>query len=101
MREKAIGVLQTIRQQTRGSAPKESREPQGLDLTGASVQALPEDGSAVQQEDGSYSGVINRDAQQLPANVNPAPAEAINYLKQNPGMAAEFRAKYNYLPEGF
>ena len=97
MRADAMEALQIVR----GKKPVSSGEPKGLKITGADSQVLPADGSAVQQEDGSYSGVINRDAQQLPANVTPAPAEAINYLKQNPGLAAEFRAKYNYLPEGF
>ena len=97
MRADAMEALQIVR----GKKPVSSGEPKGLKITGADSQVLPADGSAVQQEDGSYSGVINRDDQQLPANVTPAPAEAINYLKQNPGLAAEFRAKYNYLPEGF
>jgi len=102
MREKAIGVLQTIRQRTRGSAPKESREPQGLDLTGASVQALPEDGSAVQQEDGSLSGRVNRnpDPAQTESAVT-APPQALDMLNKNPDLAAQFKEKYGYLPEGF
>ena len=93
MRDNAIESLKVIRSRSRGTGQPEPE----LELD----PSLPRDGSAVQQEDGSYSGVINRDPQQLPANVAPAPTEAINYLRQNPGMAAEFRAKYNYLPEGF
>ena len=105
LRDEALKTLQVIRENTRGTGqpepdPKEPPPPRVLDIRGLDP-SLPRDGSAAQQEDGSYTGVINRNPQQLPANVTPAPTEAINYLKQNPGMAAEFRAKYNYLPEGF
>jgi len=98
MRADAMEALKIVRGET--PAPKGPPPPRVLDMRGLDP-SLPSDGSAAQQGDGSYTGVINRDPQQLPANVAPAPAEAINYLKQNPGMAAEFRAKYNYLPEGF
>ena len=35
-----------------------------------------------------------------PINVVDAPASAIDYLKANPSQAANFKAKYGYLPEG-
>ncbi len=35
-----------------------------------------------------------------PINVVDAPASAIAYLKANPSQAANFKAKYGYLPEG-
>jgi hypothetical protein len=62
MRTKAISVLQTIRQSTRGTSTggDGSGEPKGLKITGADSQVLPADGSAAQQEDGSYSGRVDR-----------------------------------------
>ena len=51
LRDNALGALRVIRERTRGDGQP---EPKGLD------PSLPRDGSAVQQEDGSYSGVINR-----------------------------------------
>ena len=37
---------------------------------------------------------------QPPAKQQNAPASAVEYLKQNPGMANAFKIKYGYLPEG-
>jgi hypothetical protein len=114
LRDEALETLQVIRESTRGTGqpdpkgplpprvldPKGPLPPRVLDMRGTDP-SLPRDGGAVQQDDGSYTGVVNRNPQQLPPNVAPAPPEALDYLRQNPGMAAEFRAKYNYLPEGF
>ncbi|MDP4546476.1 hypothetical protein [Marinobacter sp. MDS2] len=88
-------------------APK----PKGLELVGGSAQVLPKDGSAVKQDDGSYSGRVNREGTPPASGLatqahskqpaNPAPPEAVKYLQQNPQFAADFEAKYGYLPEGF
>jgi hypothetical protein len=102
MRTKAISVLQTIRQSTRGTSTggDGSGEPKGLKITGADSQALPDDGSAVPQEDGSYSGRVDRsgNAQSV---TNQAPPQALDMLNKNPDLAAQFKEKYGYLPEGF
>ena len=109
LRENAVQALQSIYANMRPSGAASTQPaaapaaPQGLQLQGATTQALPADGSAVQNPDGSYSGRINR-SPQAPA---PAPqtaqqkAAAIQYLHQHPELKGQFLAKYGYLPKGF
>lgn len=65
MREQAIETLAMIRSRTRGTGEQQEvqQEPKGLEMTGSDAQVLPQDGTGVQQEDGSYSGRVNRDPQ--------------------------------------
>lgn len=42
----------------------------------------------------------SRTEERKPAPTNEAPAQAVEYLRQNPQLAEQFRAKYGYLPEG-
>ena len=104
MRDDAIKALQAIRQSTRGTGEQQSgaQEPRDLELTGSDARVLPSDGSAVQNGDGSYSGRVNRNSEQPEKKpANPAPTAAVDHLKKNPQLAEQFKAKYNYLPEGF
>ena len=96
MRADAMEALQIVR----GKKPVSSGEPKGLKITGADSQVLPADGSAAQQEDGSYSGRVDRsgNAQSV---TNQAPPQALDMLNKNPDLAAQFKEKYGYLPEGF
>lgn len=66
LRDQAIGALQTIRSRTRGTEEAPPQGPRGLELMSSTTQALPEDGSAVPQSDGSYSGRVDRSGR--PAN---------------------------------
>lgn len=101
MREKAIGVLQEIRAQTRGTDSRKQQPPAGLELVSSETELLPEDGSAVPQEDGSYRGKIDRTPEKSNAGAKTAPPGAIKLLNENPDLAGQFKDKYGYLPEGF
>jgi hypothetical protein len=103
MREKAIGVFRAIRQSTSGSAPAQEA-PMGIQVPGATAEDLPRDGSAMKQEDGSYSGRINRDPQQsAPAQgqADTSHDAALDILRKNPDLAPQFKERFGYLPEGF
>lgn len=68
MREQAIETLQMIRSRTRGESGQPSAgQPRGIEMIDSEVEQLPADGSAVQREDGSYAGRVNRNPNQAPS----------------------------------
>lgn len=72
MREQAIETLAMIRARTRGTGLAEPEPaPQGLEITGARAEVLPEDGSAVPQNDGSYRGQVDRTERPAQAQQQP------------------------------
>jgi len=76
----------------------------GIQVPGATAEDLPRDGSAMKQEDGSYSGRINRDPQQsAPAQgqADTSHDAALDILRKNPDLAPQFKERFGYLPEGF
>jgi len=62
MRADAMEALQIVR----GKKPVSSGEPKGLKITGADSQVLPADGRPVKQQDGSYSGRVDRSGNARP-----------------------------------
>lgn len=88
LRDQALDTLATIRARTRGAGSDQGQNPpvREVELVGTKVDLLPPDGSAVQQEDGSYAGRVNRDG------TPPAETKARAVTKNAEQIRADFRA---------
>lgn len=85
LREQAIETLNMIRARTRGMKQGQAADPEA-EPRPEDLKVFPEDGSAVPQGDGSYSGLINRGTTQPKAPPPPSTTQTPEQIR------ADFRA---------
>ncbi|WP_417518709.1 hypothetical protein [Marinobacter sp.] len=91
----AMGAYQTIMARAREGRSDGTPAPAGLELLDSHVQVLPQDGSAVPQPDGSYSGQVNRSAGlSIPAQASSEPSAAPASTAPNEVTPEQIKAAY-------